>query len=81
MEPPEVSCPVCGGSLGEVDVLIGYAIVGTIEPDGTLTWAGDTKIDWDAQVPQNDPAVFECMECGRSFTYDKGQRQFIPLGG
>jgi hypothetical protein len=79
MEPPEVACPVCGGGLGEIDTLIGLAIVGTIEPDGTLTWAGETKIDWDTQAPENNPPIFECLECSRHFTYDKAKRQFNEI--
>jgi hypothetical protein len=80
MEPQSVTCPICHeGSLGEVDVIVGLAVVGTIEPDGTLAWAGETKINWDSQVPANDPPVFECLECGRSFTYNKARRQFQEI--
>jgi hypothetical protein len=79
MEPLGVVCPACGGRLGEIDHLIGYAIVGHIDEKGEIAWAGDTEINWDAQRPADDPAVFECMECGRCFTYDKEQRQFKEI--
>ena len=75
----EAKCPVCSSSLGEIDVLIGYAIFNSIDETGKLEWSGDTQIDWDAQAPQHNPPRFKCMQCSRVFTYNSTLRQFIEV--
>ncbi len=69
----EGSCPACGGSLGEVDLIIGLAIVDHIEDSGEIVWSGETKVAWDSQVPQHKPPRFECADCNRAFTLTSSQ--------
>jgi hypothetical protein len=72
-------CPRCGGVLGEIDVLSGYAIVSHVEA-GQIVWAGDTDVDWDNQRPRHNPARFECMSCGRVFVFRASTSQFVEVG-
>ncbi len=74
MEPERsVVCPICGGSLGEIDVLIGLAIASHIDEAGKIEWAGDTEIDWNSQKPKHNPPRFECTDCGRVFAFTSSQ--------
>ena len=74
MEPIKLAvCPICGGSLGEIDVLIGLAIASHIDEAGKVEWAGDTEIEWDSQKPKHNPPRFECTGCGRVFVLNSKQ--------
>jgi hypothetical protein len=72
-------CPRCGGELGEIDVLPGYAIVSHVEAGGRIEYAGYTDVDWDNQRPQHNPARFECMACGRVFVFRASASQFVEV--
>ena len=69
----KAECPVCAGSLAEVDLIVGLAIVDHIDDDGKIVWSGETIMDWDNQKPQHDPRRFECVDCGRQFTFTSSQ--------
>ncbi len=77
MEPKQVVCPICGGSLGEIDALIGLAVVSHIDEAGQIAWAGDTDINWDAQKSAYDPPRFACLECDAVF--ERNGNQFTAL--
>jgi hypothetical protein len=41
------------------------ALIDTVEPDGTINWAGATIVLWDDQKPASDPAEWACAKCGK----------------
>jgi hypothetical protein len=47
-------CPECGEmARGMVETITGVAEF-EVDPDGSIDWAGHTRIDWDAQEPLVD---------------------------
>ena len=65
-------CPVCGSQrIAEIDVLPGYALIESVNADGTIDWAGDTEIDWNNQRPESDPPEFICLGCAKTFGWNE----------
>jgi DNA-directed RNA polymerase subunit RPC12/RpoP len=72
-----IKCKTDGG-LAQVDVVIGYALIDNIRPDGTVEWSGKTDIDWNSQRSKRKPARYICLECSEEFTLEqllKGSRE------
>ncbi len=50
MKLKTLQCPKCGEmAQGTVETLSGCALFGPINEDGSIDYAGETKICWDAQ--------------------------------
>lgn len=65
-----VRCPRCGeGRLAETDLVEGYALIEAIRPDGTVEWAGETRMDWDSQRPAHCPPQIVCLACNHRLTF------------
>ena len=60
----EPRCPRCAGRrIAEVDRIPGYARVAAVAEDGTISWDGETLVDWNGQEPAHHPPVFTCLDC------------------
>jgi len=61
-------CPNCGqnGKLGELDLTPGAAL-GYFDKNGTWQFQDETKVFWDDQRPEHDPARFICLNCDTVF--------------
>jgi|688.fasta_scaffold314633_3 hypothetical protein len=63
---PRCPNPACKStSIGQLDRIPGVALIDTVEPDGTINWAGATIVLWDDQKPASDPAEWACAKCGK----------------
>lgn len=62
-------CPKCGTSdcMAQIDLIPGYARINGVREDGSLEWAGETKVDWDGQRPASNPREFICLACNEKF--------------
>ena len=70
MDQQPVSCPRCGqGKLAQVDTVEGHALIDAVRADGTIVWAGETRMDWDSQRPAHFPPQIVCMACGHRMTF------------
>jgi hypothetical protein len=69
MDEQQVRCPRCGqGRLAQVDSLLGHAVIEAIRTDGTIVWAGETRMDWDSQRPAHFPPQIVCLACNHQMT-------------
>jgi hypothetical protein len=61
-------CPRCGlnSRLGELDLIPGAAY-GHFAKDGSWQFDGETKVFWDEQRQEHDPARFICLICDTVF--------------
>jgi hypothetical protein len=61
-------CPNCGlqDRLGELDLIPGAAL-GRFNMNGLWEFNGETKVFWDAQRQEHDPARFLCLSCDTVF--------------
>lgn len=67
LEP--LNCPECGeeGRLAQVDLIPGYAMINGVNKDGSIEWAGETRVDWDMQRPASNPPELICLSCNGRF--------------
>ncbi len=61
-------CPRCGlnSRLGELDLIPGAAY-GHLDENGSWQFDGETKVFWDEQRQEHDPARFICLNCDTVF--------------
>jgi hypothetical protein len=61
-------CPRCGlnRGLGELDLIPGAAY-GHFDKNGSWQFDGETKVSWDGQRQEHDPARFLCLNCDTVF--------------
>jgi hypothetical protein len=61
-------CPGCGlnRGLGELDLIPGLAY-GRFDENGVWQFEGETKVFWDDQRQEHEPARFVCLNCDTVF--------------
>lgn len=66
--PAVCGCPKCGlnRGLGELDLIPGVAY-GHFDNDGSWQFDGETKVFWNDQRHEHDPARFVCFNCDTVF--------------
>ena len=70
MDEQEIRCPRCGeAKLAEQDIVEGRALIQAIRADGSVVWAGETRIDWDSQRPAHFPPQILCLACNHRMTF------------
>ena len=63
---PRCPNPDCKSTvIGQVDRIPGLAVIDSVEPDGTINWAGTTVVSWNEQQPASEPAEWACSLCGK----------------
>jgi hypothetical protein len=72
MDEQRVRCPRCGQTrLAQVDTVEGLALIEAVRLDGTVVWAGETRMDWDSQRPAHFPPQIVCLACDHRMTFSE----------
>lgn len=59
------NCPTCHQpAIGSVERISGIAVFTAIEPDGSVEYEGETRVDWDGQETRRGPNQLPLLTCG-----------------
>lgn len=63
-------CPHCGAvtDFEQYDIIPGLAQIIRFDAKGNPEWSGETKVDWDGQIPDpKSPKKYHCISCDEDF--------------